>query len=178
MYLWSSSRSDWTGIPEKAAQNKELVISPPVSAVAGETYPIRLTTWFDGSSEMSTLDVDLKAVASPLEVELSGTSGDVKNDREITLDASASADPDDPAGNVPLKFTWQCTREDFPQVRTCYRPACRLSSHTRVHVRHCAKYAQAGTVMAGLAATISPCLLTSTRCKCCKDRLIICVPLY
>jgi hypothetical protein len=71
--------------------------------------------WFSGSMKTSSsADLVLRAVGSPLIAKLKGITGDVKNDRIIKLDATASSDPDDPAGNVPLKFTWSCTREDFP----------------------------------------------------------------
>lgn len=71
--------------------------------------------WFSGSKETSSsADLLLRAIGSPLIAKLKGVTGDVKNDKIIKLDATGSSDPDDPAGNVPLKFTWSCTREDFP----------------------------------------------------------------
>lgn len=76
---------------------------------------MKLTVWFSGSKDTSSsADLVLRAVGSPLVADLKGVSGDIKNDRLIRLDASASSDPDDPAGNVPLQYTWTCTREDFP----------------------------------------------------------------
>lgn len=75
---------------------KDLTLLPPLPAEAGQTYGLRLTARFEGSSQFATSDVSLLAVGSPLSVSLLGPSGDVKNDRTVVLDASRSVDPDDP----------------------------------------------------------------------------------
>jgi hypothetical protein len=91
------------------------VIPAPVPATPGQSYQVRLTVEFSGSKETSSsADLTLRAVGSPLIAKLKGVTGDVKKDKIVKLDATGSSDPDDPAGNVPLKFTWSCTREDFP----------------------------------------------------------------
>ena len=68
-----------------------------------------------GSSASSIKVVSLTAVGSALKAALRGPGSDiVKADQLITLDASGSLDPDDPNGNKPLSFAWECVRADFP----------------------------------------------------------------
>jgi hypothetical protein len=102
-------------LTENAGFANMQVIPGPVPAIPGQNYPVKLTVWFSGSKDTSSsADLVLRAIGSPLVAALKGVSGDIKSDRIIKLDASGSSDPDDPAGNVPLKYTWSCTREDFP----------------------------------------------------------------
>ena len=70
---------------------------------------------FAGATVNTCKTVSLTAVGSPLKAALRGPGSDIiKADQLVVLDASASGDPDDPNGNKPLTFTWDCTREDFP----------------------------------------------------------------
>lgn len=114
-FSWESLDSD-LALPPRAARQKDLVLPPPVAATPGMTYRMRLRARFAGSQPelASESDVMLYAVGSPLVAELRGPAGDVRSDRTIVLDASASRDPDDPAGSVPLTFGWTCTRADWP----------------------------------------------------------------
>ncbi|KAF8072463.1 olpB [Scenedesmus sp. PABB004] len=116
-YAWEAVAADGVPalqIPAKAAALKDLVLPPPVPAAPGRSYRVRLTARFQGAEASSSAEVELRAVGSPLAARLRGPAGDVKGDRAITLDASGSADPDDPAGNAPLQFAWTCTRDDWP----------------------------------------------------------------
>ena len=94
-YTWESL-DGWSGIPAARYTLKNLVLPPPVPAEAGQTYKLRLTARFTGSTAAATADVSLTAVGSPLSASLLGPSGDVMGDRDIVLDASRSIDPDDP----------------------------------------------------------------------------------
>ncbi len=94
-YTWESL-DGWSGIPTGGYTLKNLVLPPPVPAEAGQTYRLRLTARFTGSTAAATADVALTAVGSPLSASLLGPSGDVMGDRDIVLDASKSLDPDDP----------------------------------------------------------------------------------
>lgn len=94
-YTWESL-DGWSGIPAGGYTLKNLVLPPPVPAEAGQTYKLRLTARFTGSTSAAVADVALTAVGSPLSASLLGPSGDVIGDRDIVLDASRSQDPDDP----------------------------------------------------------------------------------
>jgi hypothetical protein len=94
-YKWESL-DGWSGIPAAGYTLKNLVLPPPVPAEAGQTYKLRLTARFTGSTAAATADVVLTAGGSPLTPSLEGPSGDVMGDKEIVLDASKSLDPDDP----------------------------------------------------------------------------------
>lgn len=61
------------------------------------------------------LQVVVKPVASPIQAMLSGPSGDVRADQTIKLNAVASVDPDDPQGNKPMTFTWECQSTLWPR---------------------------------------------------------------
>jgi hypothetical protein len=100
-YTWDSP--GWSGIPAGYTL-KNVVLPPPVPAEAGQTYKLRLTARFTGSTAAATADVALTAVGSPLSASLLGPSGDVMGDRDIVLDASKSLDPDDPKVRVASAF--------------------------------------------------------------------------
>lgn len=94
-YTWESVDS-WSGIPAGGYILKNLVLPPPVPAEAGQAYKLRLSARFEGSTSAATATVALTAVSSPLTARLLGPSGDIMADKEISLDASQSQDPDDP----------------------------------------------------------------------------------
>lgn len=106
-YTWESL-DGWSGIPAGGYTLKNLVLPPPVPAEAGQTYKLRLTARFTGSTAAATADVALTAVGSPLSASLLGPSGDVMGDKDIVLDASKSLDPDDP--KVGLRGQNRCRR--------------------------------------------------------------------
>jgi hypothetical protein len=116
-YTWESL-DGWSGIPAGGYTLKNLVLPPPVPAEAGQTYKLRLTARFTGSTAAATADVALTAVGSQLSASLLGPSGDVMGDREIVLDASKSVDPDDPKVWVARVFrqTTAATFRSLPQV--------------------------------------------------------------
>jgi hypothetical protein len=94
-YTWESL-DGWSGIPAAGYTLKNLVLPPPVPAESGQTYKLRLTARFTGSTGAATADVSLTAVGSPLSASLLGPSGDIMGDKQVVLDASKSLDPDDP----------------------------------------------------------------------------------
>jgi hypothetical protein len=109
-YNWESLDS-WTAIPAGGYALKDLVLPPPVPAEAGQTYKLRLSARFEGSTTGATATVSLTAVGSPLTARLLGPSGDIMGDTAISLDASQSQDPDDPkvcGSNRPV-LTVMCT---------------------------------------------------------------------
>lgn len=61
-----------------------------------ETGGLRSADTASCSLMVTSLQVTLTALASPLSVVLKGPSGDVKADKTIALDATSSSDPDDP----------------------------------------------------------------------------------
>jgi hypothetical protein len=95
IYTWESL-DGWGGIPSGGYSLKNLVLPPPVPAEAGQTYKLRLTARFTGSTAAATADIALTAVGTPLSAVLLGPSGDIMGDKAIVLDASRSVDPDDP----------------------------------------------------------------------------------
>lgn len=68
----------------------------------------------DDASAGASADVTLTAVGSSPVALLSGPSGDVPDSQPLTLDASASSDPDAPAAAQRLSYSWECRREDHP----------------------------------------------------------------
>lgn len=117
-YTWESL-DGWSGIPAGGYTLKNLVLPPPVPAEAGQTYKLRLTARFSGSTAAATADVALTAVGSPLSASLLGPSGDVMGDKDIVLDASKSLDPDDP--KVGLSLCKQPSAS-AAHVTDCYEP--------------------------------------------------------
>lgn len=101
-YKWKSL-DDWAAIPTDGVASKNLVLLPPVRATPGLTDRMQLTAQFKDSTNIATAVVDVTAVGSPLSASLLGPSGDVMGDKDIVLDASKSADPDDPKVSVPTR---------------------------------------------------------------------------
>lgn len=103
VYTWESL-DGWGGIPSGGYSLKNLVLPAPVPAEAGQTYKLRLTARFAGSTAAATADVALTAVGTPLSAALLGPSGDIMGDKAILLDASRSLDPDDRKVRLQLCF--------------------------------------------------------------------------
>jgi hypothetical protein len=141
-YKWESL-DGWSGIPAGNYTLKNLVLPPPVPAEAGQTYNLRLTARFTGSTAAATANVALTAVGSPLSASLVGPSGDVMGDREVVLDASKSLDPDDPKVRPASCYVvcLQCHRQQWMlhacmqhPLHTCilHTVACLRSVHMSV----------------------------------------------
>lgn len=109
MPLWSAIPSDYNV--------KNLVIPAPLAdTVGGQSYKLRLTANFKGSAQVTTADVTLTAVPSPLVAVLNGPGGDVRSTSDIVLDASKSRDPDDAKAIAPFMYTYECQSDNYPQA--------------------------------------------------------------
>eukprot|EP00878_Enallax_costatus_P046900 GHUV01057218.1.p1 GENE.GHUV01057218.1~~GHUV01057218.1.p1 ORF type:complete len:549 (+),score=74.29 GHUV01057218.1:512-2158(+) len=75
-----------------------------------QVYNISIKAYYTGSDTATTDTLTLRAVGSPLAVQLVGPSGSVPMlQGNITYDASGSRDPDDPADNkAQMTYLWSC----------------------------------------------------------------------
>lgn len=116
-YSWTSQDVPlWAAVPTDY-RVKNLVVPGPLAATdSGESYKLRLSARFKGSTQFATADVTLTAVASPLAAILTGPSGDVRSTSDIVLDASKSRDPDDVQSIEPLTYSFVCVNNNNPQL--------------------------------------------------------------
>ena len=96
----------------------ELRGGPPLQA--GVTHALRVVGCLQSSPDLcGTAEVSVTLRDSPLVARLAGGNRAVGVDDGLQLDASASADPDEPA--APLNYAWSCSPADTDCTRTALR---------------------------------------------------------
>jgi len=110
-YSWSLSSSDPSFKlvlnPTDHKSNTLAVFLPKKTLPAGQTYTIAVQACLNGNFKVCDYKETLVTVlASPLVAVIGGGGGTVGEDNPITLDGSASRDPDNEVGDI--KYTWVC----------------------------------------------------------------------
>ena len=112
----------------------ELRGGPPLQA--GGTHALRVVGCLQSSPDLcGTAEVSVTLRDSPLVARLAGGNRAVGVDDGLQLDASASADPDEPT--APLNYAWNCSPADTNSRRMWLK--------ARVVARCAACVANAGT---------------------------------
>ncbi|KAG2441728.1 hypothetical protein HXX76_003343 [Chlamydomonas incerta] len=111
-WKWNST---WPGLPSAGVAGQTLWLQGPVPAINGQSIPLVVTANYVGdSSTAASATVTMIAVGSNPVAVLSGPTGDVPDNEQIVLNATASSDPDTTRALQQLSFRWTCRREDFP----------------------------------------------------------------
>jgi hypothetical protein len=121
-YSWSI---DGTAVASTATDQRVLKVAPADTAdlQAGGTYRIRVTIT-DSSQNSNFADTLVVIAASPLVATIAGGDRSEGSDNLITIDASASSDPD--GGSVA--FNWACVKAVGNLTSACGIPAATLSA--------------------------------------------------
>lgn len=112
-FMWSSSEARLLTGAQIDKKNLH-VPGPLVGLTHGSTVNFTLSARFAGATAVAQDWVQLTVEGSALRAALKGPSGDVRYlmGRNITFDASASMDPDDPVDAVaPMRYDWSIRRE-------------------------------------------------------------------
>mmetsp|Transcript_19496 Transcript_19496/g.19523 ORF Transcript_19496/g.19523 Transcript_19496/m.19523 type:complete len:481 (+) Transcript_19496:2078-3520(+) len=62
-----------------------------------------------GTSVTGSASISVTVTSSPLFIQLSTGSGDINGNKDFTVNANKSKDPDDPDSKVPLNYKWTCS---------------------------------------------------------------------
>ncbi|CAG9320600.1 unnamed protein product [Blepharisma stoltei] len=62
-----------------------------------------------GALVMGSASISITVASSPLFIQLSTGSGDINGNKDFTVNANGSKDPDDPDSKVPLGYKWTCS---------------------------------------------------------------------
>ena len=109
-YTWRVSNAAGAIMP-LASTSQVLAIDARTLPVAGSPYAVTVVTCFQNNAancSPRSAPVAITTVATPLVAAISGGNSAYQASTTATLDGSASVDPDDPSGTVPLAYAWRC----------------------------------------------------------------------
>eukprot|EP00735_Rhodelphis_limneticus_P009288 TRINITY_DN2668_c0_g1::TRINITY_DN2668_c0_g1_i1::g.25895::m.25895 TRINITY_DN2668_c0_g1::TRINITY_DN2668_c0_g1_i1::g.25895 ORF type:complete len:1640 (+),score=507.40,REJ/PF02010.10/5.2e-07,REJ/PF02010.10/2.4e-34,fn3/PF00041.16/10,fn3/PF00041.16/17,SCHIP-1/PF10148.4/2e+03,SCHIP-1/PF10148.4/2.8 TRINITY_DN2668_c0_g1_i1:70-4989(+) len=113
-YRWSfAPTSPSFFLPPSSTLTSQLVIPPQAPGLQpGTTYNLQVsvTAGKANATVLSTALVSVTATAAPVSVVLAPVPQYVYSDQDVTISAAKSFDPDTPAADQALSFTWTCVR--------------------------------------------------------------------
>ncbi|KAE9033449.1 hypothetical protein PR002_g8666 [Phytophthora rubi] len=123
-FTWLQVAGDLTSAQFKSTSpNARILKLPAATLTVGVNYVFRLFVAMASNAKVNnTADVQIAVARTDLTPLISAGNRSVGVEQDLVLDASPSADPDDPQNTVPMQYAWACTT--FNVATQAYDTAC------------------------------------------------------
>ncbi|KAL4094191.1 hypothetical protein PRIC1_009854 [Phytophthora ramorum] len=109
-FTWLQVSGDLTAAQFKSTSPNPRILKLPSGTLnVGVTYVFRLQVAMASNSKVNnTADVQIGVARTDLAAVIAAGNRSIGVEQNVALDASLSADPDDPQNSVPMKYSWTC----------------------------------------------------------------------
>ncbi|KAE9036713.1 hypothetical protein PR001_g8697, partial [Phytophthora rubi] len=123
-FTWLQVAGDLTSAQFKSTSpNARILKLPAATLTVGVNYVFRLFVAMASNAKVNnTADVQIAVARTDLTPLISAGNRSVGVEQDLVLDASPSADPDDPQNTVLMQYAWACTT--FNVATQAYDTAC------------------------------------------------------